>query len=103
MIRIPKNRPPTHPGEMLLKEYLEPMKISQRQLSIALNIPYQRVNEIVKGKRGVTPETDLLISKYFNITPGFWISLQQSWDLYFAQKHVMHKLLSIIPHPSVIE
>ncbi len=66
MIRIPANRVPTHPGEMLVEEFLNPMKITQRELATAIHIPYQRVNELVNQKRGVTPSTALrLASLYF--------------------------------------
>ncbi len=59
MVRIPTNREPTHPGEMLLEEFLEPMGITQRQLADAIHVPYQRVNELVNKKRGITPSTAL--------------------------------------------
>ena len=63
-MRIPKYRPPTHPGEMLLKEFLEPMQITQQALSQALGVPYQRINELVNQKRGVTPSTALRLAKF---------------------------------------
>ena len=65
MIRIPTHREPTHPGEMLLKEFLDPMGLTQRDLADAIHVPYQRVNELVNGRRGVTPSTALRLAKYF--------------------------------------
>ena len=78
---IPSNRMATHPGVILLKEYLEPMKLTQKALSEHIGVPVQRVNEIVRGKRGVTPETAWLFSEAFNTTPEFWLNLQSTHDL----------------------
>jgi antitoxin HigA-1 len=86
MIRIPTNRPPTHPGEMLKEEFLAPMGISQADLAAAIHVPYQRVNELINGRRGVTSSTALRLAKYFGTTPGFWMNLQQRWDLYEATR-----------------
>jgi addiction module HigA family antidote len=70
---------------MLLEEFLLPMGITQRELADAIESPYQRVNEIVNGKRGVTPSTALRLAKFFGMTPDFWMNLQLRWDLYHAQ------------------
>ena len=86
MIRIPTDREPTHPGEMLRQEFLLPLGMTQRELAAAPHVPYQRVNEVVRGRRGVTPTTALLLSKFFGNEPGFWMSLQLRWDLYHAQR-----------------
>lgn len=86
MVRIPTDRSPTHPGEMLREEFLDPMGITQRELADALHVPYQRVNEIVNGKRGITPSTALRLSKYFDNSAGFWMNLQLRYDLYEAQQ-----------------
>ena len=86
MIRVPSHREPTHPGEMLLEEFLKPMKLSQRDLANGIQVPYQRVNELINGKRGVTPGTALRLAKYFGNTPAFWMNLQLRWDLYHAQQ-----------------
>ena len=86
MIRIPTNRTPTHPGEMLLEEFLNPMGLTQRELADAIHVPYQRVNDIVNGRRGITPSTALRLAKYFNMTPDFWMNVQLHWDMYFAQQ-----------------
>lgn len=78
---IPRKRKTTHPGEILLHEFLDPMGISQLKLAEILGISVQRINEIVKGKRGVTPETAWLFSAFFKVSPEFWMNLQTSYDL----------------------
>jgi addiction module HigA family antidote len=78
---IPKHRIPTHPGEILLEEFLRPLGISQVRLARHLGIPLQRVNEIVRGKRGVTPETAWLLAQALGTTPEFWVNLQSAHDL----------------------
>jgi len=85
MVRIPTHRQPTHPGEMLREEFLEPMHISQRELANAIRVPYQRVNELVNQKRGVTPSTALRLAKFFGVSADFWLNLQVRWDLYRAR------------------
>ncbi|MHC4389089.1 MAG: HigA family addiction module antitoxin [Planctomycetota bacterium] len=97
MIRIPTHRAPTHPGEMLLKEFLKPMDLTQRELADAIHVPYQRVNEIINGRRGITPSTALRLSKYFGVSPDFWMNLQLRWDLYFAQRSEADNLKIIKP------
>jgi antitoxin HigA-1 len=86
MVRIPTNRPPTHPGEMLLTEFLEPLGLTQKQLADSIHVPYQRINEIINGKRGVTPSTALRLAKFFGVSNDFWLNLQLRWDLYHVQK-----------------
>jgi addiction module HigA family antidote len=86
MVRIPSHRQPTHPGEMLLKEFLEPMGITQRELADLIHVPYQRVNELVNGRRGVSPSTALRLAKFFGVSPDFWLNLQLRWDLYHTQQ-----------------
>jgi antitoxin HigA-1 len=98
-MKIPKYRPPTHPGEMLLKEFLEPMEISQQALAKAINVPYQRVNELVNGKRGITPSTALRLSKFLGNSPDFWLNLQNAWELYHAQATETEQLQKIQPFP----
>ena len=85
---IPKNRRPTHPGEILLLEFLRPMGISQTKLAHDLAIPIQRVNTLINGKRGITAETALLIARYLKTTPEFWMNLQAACDLYSAQREL---------------
>ncbi len=97
MIRIPTKRTPTHPGEMLLEEFLNPIGITQRQLADAIHVPYQRVNDIVNGRRGVTPATALRLAKYFNTTADFWMNIQLRWEMYFAEKDESAELKVIQP------
>ena len=97
MIRIPTHRAPTHPGQMLSEEFLKPMGITQRQLAYSIHLPYQRINEIINGRRGVTPSTALRLSKFFSVSPDFWLNLQLRWDLYFAQQAESNELNSINP------
>jgi addiction module HigA family antidote len=81
---LPKNRPPTPPGEMLLEEYLKPRGITQVALAARMGVPVQRVNTIVNGKRGITADTAVLLSEALNTTPQFWMSLQAAHDLWNA-------------------
>ena len=97
MIRIPTHRAPTHPGEMLLEEFLKPIGLTQRDLADSIHVPYQRINEIINGRRGVTPSTALRLSKFFGVTPDFWMNLQLRWDLYFAQQSDADELKTIKP------
>jgi addiction module HigA family antidote len=78
---IPSHRSPTHPGEILLEEFLNPLGITQVQLANHIGVPTQRVNEIVRGKRGVTPETAWLLGKALSTSPEFWLNLQATFDL----------------------
>lgn len=86
MIGIPTHREPTHPGEMLLEEFLKPLGITQQELADQIHVPYQRVNELVRGRRGMTPETALRLAKFFGNSAEFWTGLQLSVDLYRAEK-----------------
>ncbi len=97
MVRIPTHREPIHPGEMLIEEFLIPMGITQRQLSQAIHVPYQRVNEIINRKRGVTPSTALRLAKFFDMSEGFWMNLQLRWDLYKAKEAESKELKTIQP------
>ena len=85
-MRIPTHREPTHPGEMLREEFLRPMEISQRDLADAIHVPYQRVNELINKKRGVTPSTALRLAKFFGVSADYWLNLQVRCDLYHAQE-----------------
>jgi antitoxin HigA-1 len=98
MIRIPTQRTPTHPGEMLLEEFLIPMGLTQRELANAIHVPYQRVNDVINGRRGITPSTALRLAKFFGNTPAFWMNLQLRWDLYFSQQDEQKALEGIQPY-----
>jgi len=84
MTRVPTHREPTHPGDMLLEEFLKPLGLTQRDLADGIHVPYQRVNELVNKKRGMTPGTALRLSKLLGTSADFWMSLQLRWDLYHA-------------------
>jgi addiction module HigA family antidote len=72
---------PIHPGEILLEEFLKPMGISQYRLAKDISVPARRINEIVQGKRSITPDTALRLSRYFGLSERFWINLQARYDL----------------------
>ncbi len=97
---IPKNRAPSHPGEILLKEFLQPLGVSQRQLAEAIHVPYQRVNELINKKRGMTPSTALRLSAFFGNSSEFWLNLQQTWELYQVMREESEALASISPFHS---
>ena len=80
---------------MLLEEFLEPLGITQRELADAIHVPYQRINELVNGRRGVTPSTALRLGQYFGMSPGYWMNLQLRWDLYHARREEAAELRRI--------
>jgi len=83
--RLPADRPPTHPGEMLLEEFLKPLGITQSAFAIRLGVSFPRLNEIIRGRRSVTPDTALRLEKVLDVSAQVWLGLQQDWDLW----HVM--------------
>ncbi len=85
---IPKQRKPTHPGEILLREFLEPMNLSQVELAHRMAVPVQRVNTLINGKRNITAETAILLSRVLKTSPEFWMNLQDAHDLYEAKEHL---------------
>jgi addiction module HigA family antidote len=97
MVSVPTHRKPTHPGEMLLEEFLKPMKISQRKLSTILQIPYKRINEIINGKRDINPSIALRLSRAFSMSEDFWLNLQLRWDIYLTRQQEKSILRSIKP------
>ena len=100
MVRIPTHRIPTHPGEMLLEEFLKPMGITQRELSNSINVPYQRINEVINQKRGITPSTALRLAKYFGVSEDFWLNIQLRLDLFKARQKENCELKRIRPYKS---
>ncbi len=82
--RLPANRPPTHPGEMLLEEFLRPLNLSQSAFAIRLGISFPRLNEIINGKRSVTTDTALRLAQVLGMPADFWLGMQQDWDLWHA-------------------
>jgi addiction module HigA family antidote len=84
MTMLPKKRRPTHPGEILRKDFLEPLGLSQREVAERLGVSYVRFNELVNGRRGVTPDTALRLARLFGTTPEFWLNGQRNLDLWLA-------------------
>jgi addiction module HigA family antidote len=95
-MRVPNNRPPTHPGEILLTDFLEPMGMSQHELADAIHLPYEQLNNLVNGKCGITGSSALRLSKFFGNSVEFWLNLQQSWDLYHVLKTEGNDLETIV-------
>jgi addiction module HigA family antidote len=83
---------------MLVEEFLRPMGLTQRELAQAIHVPYQRINELVNGRRGITPSTALRLAKYFGMAAEFWMNLQLRWDLYHAQRAEQQELAVIQPY-----
>ena len=84
--RLPSQRPPTHPGEMLLEEFLEPLGISQVAFARQLGVSFPRLNGVIRGRRGVTPDTALRLERVTGASAAFWLGLQQDWDLWHAAR-----------------
>ena len=82
--RLPTALPPTSPGEMLLEEFLKPLGISQSAFAIRLGVSFPRLNEIIRGKRTVTPDTALRLAQVTGMSADFWLGLQSDWDLWHA-------------------
>ena len=78
---VPKNRVPNHPGEILQEEFLSPLGVTQVRLAEHIGVPVQRINEVVRGKRGITPETAWLLGQALGTTPQFWLNLQSNYEL----------------------
>ena len=83
---------PIHPGEILMEEFLKPMNISQYRVAKDINVPARRINEIVHGKRSITPDTALRLSKYFGLSERFWVNLQARYDLEIEKDRLKNKL-----------
>lgn len=82
--RLPRHLPPTHPGEMLLEEFLKPLGVSQSAFAIRLGVSFPRLNQIVRGKRAVTTDTALRLARVTGMSADFWLGLQQDWELWHA-------------------
>ncbi|MFO7634242.1 MAG: HigA family addiction module antitoxin [Caldilinea sp.] len=83
---------PVHPSEVLLEEFLKPMNLSQNQLALALRVPARRINEIVQGRRRITPDTALRLARYFKMSPQFWLGLQMDFDLDVTEDELGERL-----------
>lgn len=94
-----KKMNPIHPGEILKEEFLTPLNISQSRLARDINVPHRRINEVVLGKRAVTPDTAIRLAQYFGTTPEFWMNLQTTYDLrILSDRH--HSVYDNLPHIS---
>ena len=94
---LPENRIPTHPGEILLLEFLNPLELSQVSFAEHIGVPVQRVNEIVRGKRGISPETAWLFAEALGTTPEFWLNLQTNYDLVrFRPKRQVERITATV-------
>ena len=98
MIRVPTNREPTHPSEMLREEFLSPMEIDARQLADSIHVSPQSISEIISNQRSITPSSALRLAKYFGMSPDFWMNLQLRWDLYQTQQAESEDLNAIRSH-----
>ena len=92
--RLPTDRPPTHPGEMLRAEFLEPLGISQSKFAIQLGVSFPRLNEVINAKRAVTPDTALRLAQVLGMSADFWLGLQQDWDLWHAMRSAEGRAIS---------
>ena len=84
-VRLPTDRPPTHPGEMLLEEYLRPLGVSQTHFASAIGVSYVRLNSIINGHRSITPDTALRLERALGASADMWLNLQLAWDLWQAK------------------
>ena len=99
--RLPTDRPPTHPGEMLRLEFIEPLAITQTALAQRLGVSFPRLNEIIKGRRSVTPDTALRLARVLGLPADFWLGLQSDWDLWHAMRsHQAQEIDSLEPLPT---
>ena len=101
--RLPTDRPPTHPGEMLLEEFLKPLGISQSAFAVRLGVSFPRLNEVINGKRCVTPDTALRLAQVLGMPADFWLGLQSDWDLWHAMRtEKAEKIAQLEPLPDLI-
>jgi antitoxin HigA-1 len=99
-MKVPTHRPPTHPGEMLLEEFLIPMELSPEVLATAIHIPTAQLEAVIGGQQNLTPKLALRLAKFFAMSADFWITLQLRWDLYQAQREEAEALAQIHPYGS---
>lgn len=97
MIRVPSHRTPTHPGEMLLEEFLTPMGLTKQKLAAAIHVPELQIHNLIQGQEGISPSLALRLARVFNMSASFWMNLQLRWDLYQAQQAEGEELNAIQP------
>ena len=95
--RLERKIAPIHPGEVLMEDFIEGFGITQHKLAVAIGVPPRRINEIVHGKRGITADTAMRLSRYFGTTPGFWMNLQMRYELDRAEDVLGDTLSGIVP------
>ncbi len=101
--RLPSDRPPTRPGEMLLEEFLKPLGITPSAFAVRLGVSFPRLNEIIRGKRAVTPDTALRLARVLGMSADFWLGLQIDWDLWHAMREAKAKAINHLePLPDVV-
>lgn len=101
-MRVPTRQAPTHPGEMLLEEFIKPLEISQTELAEWLGVSYPRLNELIHGKRGLTPDTALRLEQVFGMSAQFWLNLQTVWDLFQARhSDAARQIAKLKRHPAL--
>jgi len=102
VLRLPRRRPPTRPGEMLLEEFVKPLGITQSELAIRLGVSFPRLNEILRGKRAITSDTALRLARVLGMSADFWMGLKMDWDLWHAMRgSKANEIHSLEPlHPS---
>ena len=93
---------PIHPGDVLLHDFMEPMGLSQYRVAKEIDVPPRRINEIVHGKRGITADTALRLSRYFGLSDAYWLNLQGLYDLQTAKEQLLDTLDSIEPVHSMV-
>jgi addiction module HigA family antidote len=98
MVRVPTHRSPTHPGEMLLEEFLTPMGLSKTEVADSIHVPSQQLEEIINEHQSVTPSIAFLLAKFFGMSADFWMNVQLRWDLYHTQQAESETLNTIRPH-----
>jgi addiction module HigA family antidote len=87
-----------HPGEILQQEFLEPLGLSQNALAQAIGVPANRINEIIRGRRGITADTDLRLARFFKLSEGYWLRLQNTYDMMEARREIGQEIGKIKPH-----
>ncbi len=96
--RLPRERPPTHPGEMLLEEFLKPLGVTQSEFAVRIGVSFPRLNELIRRKRGMTPDTALRLARVLQIPADFWLGLQSDWDLWHAmQRESAKEIQELLP------
>lgn len=91
-----------HPGEILQEEFLKPLKMSQNALARAIGVPANRINEIIRGRRGITAGTDLRLARFFKLSEGYWLRLQNAYDLMEAKREQGKAIGEIRPFAAII-